>query len=476
MELREPWRSPPLTVDPSNLDAAVASVVVRRYFPLATELCPAGGIDLKIKRLKDFHPDALIRNHDPLTTLKDVAPPPRQPAARKKKEPASGLDKIFDMVALPDESTPSSSESDRPASSGGLQQVLAQIYSDPNFTAAETAWQGVKRLIQQQDSRNDPQVRLDIVPVSFDTLAETLAGLTLSQANDPPALVLIDLPFENTPLHISLLEKAARFAESLMAPTLIWISPRFLNLASWGDLGRLPFIPHHLEGSGFAKWRQLQSQPEANWLAATCNRFLLRHPYGKENRPRSVDFEEPVLPWTGPVWAVAELIVKSLAETGWPTRFTDWRSFQLEDLALHMDDGSAIPTETIFSEDRIDQFRRAGIMPLAAIPNKDIAFTPVETALGGASFTYQLFASRVTQLLLWCQDHAPTGLDGGGLESYLRRTFAKYWAKSGHPEPDDLSIAAGAPNAENRIPLRLELRPSRRILPSGDGLTLEILW
>jgi hypothetical protein len=62
------------------------------------------------------------------------------------------------------------------------------------------------------------------------------------------------------------------------------------------------------------------------------------------------------------------------------------------------------------------------------------------------------------------------------LEAELNRVFAYFWQKSGHPGPEAIDIKAGQPDDENRIPLKIDLQPSRRILPSGEGLTLEFKW
>ncbi len=507
MNLGQPWKAPPLGVDLHDMDAVMDALGISGYFPLPADLCPAGGIELRISRLKDFHPDALVQGHPFLKQLVAAAeaePPPAAKArteARTEAEPraeaADRLDSILNMVAMPGQDEKSAARDSARHAAGArqvdtpLQAVLAEIYADPAFRATESAWRGLKCLLQQgQGRKTGPGFHLEIVPVTRDTLEETLGALTISQVNDLPSLVLVDLPFDSTPRSVGLLEKVAQFAEILMAPAVAWASPGLVGLDSWADLPHLPFLPHHLDSPNFGKLNQLKSQPEADWLAVACNRFLLRYPYGKENPPRRIVFEEPGNPWVSPVWAVGALILASFTGTGWPTRFTDWQAFQLKDLPLHrVDSQTAIPAEVLISEDRLDQFRRAGIMALAAAANKDAAFIPMETAFGGTSLAYQLFAARMVQFLLWCKDHLPlessgeagAEVSGRDLEEGLRRAVAAFWEKSGHPVPQEFRITAGPPVAENRnadkrIPLRVEVTPSRRILPSGEGLTLEINW
>ncbi|MCJ7717961.1 MAG: type VI secretion system contractile sheath large subunit, partial [Anaerolineales bacterium] len=474
-------------------------------FPIPTDLCPAGGLDIYFSKLKDFHPDSLIRNNPFLSHLLEAKnyltatktkslsvsekndglkkwpdlPFIQVKSEKKEAKPRSTItvDNILNMVALPGESPGSSPKLQNESAQidSIFQQVFSHIFSNERFRYSETAWLGLKLLLRQCVGNSD--VRIEIVPTALDTLGETLNNLIDTLINDLPSLIIVDFPFENSPFCIELLEKIAQFAETLLVPAMVWINPKFMQINSWDNLNELPFIPHYLEEQVFAKWRRLKNQSSANWLAVTCNRFLIRYPYGSDNTPRKFQFREYLRPWTGPVWAASCLIAQSFNKIGWPTRFTDWQGIKIEDLALNTESSTRpIPTEVSFTEDRIDQFRRAGIMPLATILNKDIAFTPLETTVGGASLSYQLFVSRITQLILWCQDNFPKDLSGTELEDRLRQAFSMFWVKSGHAGPENLKISAGHPGPDNRIPLRIDLQPSRKILPSGEKIVLEFSW
>jgi type VI secretion system protein ImpC len=525
-----PWKKAPIAVDRMEPDAAIGLMDVSIFISLPGQLCPAGGLDLQFKRLKDFHPDGLIQNNPFLSHLleaklfleqagaKQLSDPeihagmkqwPDLPfiqiqTAQKKsleaqppKPQTNTIDNILDMVALPGEAPEPVSESDLMTPSGltpsGLtpsdltlsgpgqidaiiQQILNLIFEDENFRSAEAAWRGLKLLLQQGPSR-ESDVCLEIMPVALNTLEETISSLTTRLINNLPSLIIIDLPFDNSSFCIGLLEKIANFSETLMVPTVVQISPGFMQLESWNDIKRLSFIPHHLEQPAYAKWQALKNQHAANWLAVSCNRFLIRYPYGNNNLPRKCTFKEKQLPWTGSVWAVAGLIAQSFVKTGWPARFTDWQNIQIENLALHSSLTSGeIPTEVIFDQDRIDQFKRAGIIPLAAIANKDIVFTPKEVTMTGVSLAYQLFVSRITQFVLWCKDHFTDELSGEELESRLKKAFIQFWEKSGHSGPEFLDITAGNPDADGRIPLHIELQPSRKILSKGESIVMDFFW
>jgi hypothetical protein len=294
---------------------------------------------------------------------------------------------------------------------------------------------------------------------------------------DLPSLILIDLPFDNSPRSLDLLGKIAQFSETLMVPTFGWITPKFFYLDTWQDLKKLAFIPHVLEEPAFAKWRQLNKASSAKWMSMTCNRFLVRYPYGPDNKPGLIRFEEAKNLWVNPVWALGSLIGKSFIKTGWPTRFTEWQTIRLESLALNTIEGEKnIPTEASFGDERIDQFVRGGIIPLISLANKDFAFIPFETTVSGGSLSYQLFLSRITQFLFWCKDHLERDLAPDLLETNLKKAFSLFWERSGHLVPKEFQIAVTQPKLNKPTTVRIVVEPSHQILHSGERVELELNW
>jgi hypothetical protein len=110
------------------------------------------------------------------------------------------------------------------------------------------------------------------------------------------------------------------------------------------------------------------------------------------------------------------------------------------------------------------------------VQGRDIAFVPDETTAGDISLRYQLFVSRITQLVLWCRDHLEKGIKGADLETELQRAFKFFWETSGYSGPESLEILAGNPGPDGRVPVRIALEPTRQILPSRDIVELEFSW
>ncbi len=495
----------PIHVDSQNLNRVIEGLKPTFICALPPDLYPEENLEIQIRTMKDFHPDGLIQSNPVLRNIREaknflaeakkkgmspgdinarLAKWRNLPSIRIETEtqrPASTsgdtVDNILSMVDVSD--APAGMPS--PPPDAGLQidlllgKILRHIFSDPTFRTLESCWRGLKLLLQHANGDAAPTV--EMVPVHLDTLEEAITGLTPDIIESMPSLILVDLPFDNSPRSLGLMAQIAQLAETLLVPSIIWLTPGFFHLDSWLKFKNLPFLPHFLEEPTYGKWQSLKKTGPARWLAVACNSFLTRYPYGRDNPPRLVQFEEQQPLWTSPVWALGCLIAQSHIKTGWPTRFSQWQDIRLENLPLNTQDpDQPMPVEILFTRDRMEQLIRSGMIPLAAALNKDIAFVPSAPMVGGTALSYQLFVSRITQFVLWCREHLPRDIAGVELEAALQQSLALFWQASGHIGPEQVNVTAGAPEAEGRIPLRIQLQPSPRILSPPESVELEFFW
>ena len=493
----------PVPVDPAELNQVMASFGLNTYVPLPPELCPQGRMDVSCSRIKDFHPDAMVKNLPFLQHLlaakryldrsqssglsaaeirKGLDQWPDLPQIAVNQDPKRSsrtpraIDNILDMVALPDGTAASAIQGtggkDLPG--GILQKTLDAVFHHQPFKTSEASWRGLHRLLKSV--RSDSKIRVSIAHVSHETLQETLQDLLPDMVRDLPALILVDLPLDNTTRSQTLLKAIAEFAATLMTPALVWLSPAFFNLRAWEELSKRPFLPHFLEEAPYAKWRSLKQEGNSDWLAGTCNRFLLRYPYGAQNMPRIFPYEEGRLPWTAPVWGLANLIVQGLLKSGWPTRFTHKERFRVEDLALHTDAHGQRATETIFSRDRADQLLRCGITPLMGMKGKDFAFASGETTLGGISLGHQLYLSGIIRFLLSLQEKGEIDFEARQPEAWIQDALTRFLGDSLEPAADAVSVSLGRPDANHRVPITLKITPSQAVLNTRQAMELTLSW
>ena len=470
---------------------------------LPQTLCPNGGIEITCSRLQDFHPDSLARNtpflrhlleargflekarasSKPQREIKDGLnqwpdlPELTQGFNIKKSDPASKrVDRLLDVVDLPREM--SASTINNTGFNGNVETIIQKtfeaIFQHQPFKSAEAAWLGLNLLLQKKTGHE--QVKVNIASASRDTLQETLNRLLPEMIDNPPTLIVVDLPFSNSARDLELIKAVATFSETLLAPLLLWITPDFFHLKTWNDLNKRPYLPHFLETAPYAKWRSLKQTDMAKWLMVTCNCFIMRYPYGLRNKPSLFHFEETGLPWLAPVWAIADLIVQSHLKTGWPTRFTDWQRFRVEGLALRSGSRGRYPTETIFSMDRADQLIRSGITPLIGIANKDFVCTPTETSLGGISIGDQIYLSIIIDYILKLHESGQINSKDDMLENDIRKSLIHFLGASLEPAADAIYVSAGPVDSNGRIPVAIRILPEGTIPPLGHPIELTFCW
>ena len=501
----------PMDMDMSFLDGSAGPLAFRHYLPVDRELCPAGSITLEMNSLADFKPRLLVNQNDYLKSLVDArdmvknslsggvdpteisgqlaaaypdlprhltVPPPTAPRAPKSD---ATVDDILSMVALPDEAATarSAARSDDWACrfESTLSDLLRRIYNDPEFRTFEAAWRGLELLMRQGGIKDAGRVLVSVAPIGPNGLVEALNGLSSQLADDPPNLVLVDLPLDAGARSTAMLEALADFAESLLTPTVCWIDSGFFHLPDWTGLKKVAYLKHHLEDASYAKWRGIRESSGASWLAITCNRFLSRLGYGRDRKARPVDFEEDRPLWLSPVWAAGTVMVQSLNACGWPTRFTDYVKFALTDLPLaEMADQGPMATEMAMPEDRLMEFIEAGIMPLLGPLRKDTAFFPKEVSLAGGSVKFQLFFSRLLGFLFRYRADRADAVDSNELAVALTAGLTRFWVGTGQPVPEDLEIRPLPESDDGVLRLRVGLTPPAALLPGGSKVEFTFSW
>jgi len=499
------WRDDPVVIDSDTFDTVVDTLKPKFFIPVPREICPEGRLDITCSRMKDFHPDGLVRNNTYLKNLCEakgfiedsnrkgmaveeivsgLSQWPSLPSLAVPVKPhppqstsSSAVDNILKMVAVPQDSAAPSGEADSLAGQldSIIEQNLRHIFSHDQFRSAEATWRGLQFLVKQAPA--EAPFRLQIVPVTPDTLEETLDELLPTLVSNLPSLIMVDLGFDISARSLDLLENIASFSETLLVPCITWIKPGFFFADTWQELNKLPYLPNYMDDMSFAKWRSLRGKPHARWLSLMCNRFLTRYPYGSDNSPRLTRFEEEAPLWISPVWAAAALMVQSLARYGWSTRFSAGSVVRLEDLVMQADaTGKSLCTEMYVDDERVDQLIRCGIMPLAGAYNTDSAFIPRETTAGGAALSYQLLVSCISSFILWCKDHFNRDINAVELEDTLKKAFSLFWQQSSQAEPEELEISATTIGGDERVILSLSIKPSRRVLPSAERVDIKFYW
>lgn len=497
-------------VDLFSMDEALSNLGPRFWVELPKDVCPAGGVDVTIGSLAGFKPENVVKNTPYLAGLSACrqaiaqarsqnAAPDQLAASIRQQWPglpldlslphpdavspaanAGAIDDILDMVATGGQQAGAGSGGAGPAGLAGWQaqaetllaRALSAIFADAQMRTYESAWRGVECLARQARVKEGGRVRLQLCSASPESLEDALGALTVELALSTPHLTLIDQGFDNSPASIELLGAVAAFADTLLAPTAVWLSQAFFRIGSWREMSKLGYLKHALEDAAYAKWRKLRETPGASRLMVMLNAFLARPPFGPDVPARPVVFTEAAPLWVSPVWALGALAAKSVAGHGWPTRFTDYMDIRLEGLAVADGGDGFAATQGLFDENRIAELLEAGMTPVVGGRGKDIAMLPRQTSLDGGSFVFQLFFGRVVSHLLEWREQAGDGESDPA--SSVRKALVDLFNQTDQVPPVDLTVDA-AEKTEGRVPLTISFTPPRQVM-GGQRLTFEFGW
>ncbi|WP_321493570.1 type VI secretion system contractile sheath domain-containing protein [uncultured Desulfobacter sp.] len=414
-------------VDLYCLDDAVKKMEPVLYLPMDSS--PGGAVTLTFKAMKDFKPKNLVKNNPVLSSLVPAFESSTAKPVEKKQGQAGKVDDILSMVAEPDSSRVSKGDGTKSGQNLGYSaSLLTEIYATAEFKEIERAWTGLQTLAKTAGVKGIHKIHARAASVSRASLGQVLDAIESLDMEEMPNLIVVDLGFDNSQPSIDLLEKIADFADRMMVPVFVWIKPEFFRIENFTQFHKIQYVGNHLDDISYAKFRKIKEHPGAAWIMALCNAFAVR--------PAN-DYEEDV-PLVSPVWAAAGLCAASVDACGWPTSFTRYNTFRLENLAMIVDGNHAASTQALFSEDRIMQMVESGITPVVGMKNKDMAFIPKSASLNGESIRFTMFFNRIIDGLTHLgKDLGENNADN---EAMIAKALERLFVETGHQCPDDISI------------------------------------
>jgi predicted component of type VI protein secretion system len=210
----------------------------------------------------------------------------------------------------------------RQAAQGLLSRQLDLVFHHPQFRQVESAWLGLKLLVDRCDLRQKIRVELcDADPTApADGFHERVFPIEYEgRSEDPLSMTIVDFAFANTAADQAVVEQLANDAEQIQAPVIVSLATEFFGVESMAQLGSMDNAGSLFE-TGYARWDGFRKTEPSRWLAAACNRMLLRAPYKAGSR-RSSHYNESAaeLLWANAGWALGVTVAHSQAELGWPT-------------------------------------------------------------------------------------------------------------------------------------------------------------
>ncbi|WP_271461422.1 type VI secretion system contractile sheath large subunit [Pantoea leporis] len=282
-----------------------------------------------------------------------------------------------------------------------ISRQLDAVMHHDEFQKVESAWRGLKSLVDKTDFRQN--VKIEVLDVSKDDLRQDFedapeiiqSGLYLqtyvaeydTPGGEPIGAVISAYEFDASAQDIALLRNLSKVAASAHMPFIGSVGPQFFLKDTMEEVAAIKDIGNYFDRAEYIKWKSFRDTDDSRYIGLTMPRVLGRLPYGPDTVPvRSFNYIEEVKGpdhdkylWTNASFAFAANMVQSFISNGWCVQIRGPQAGgAVQDLPIHLYDlGTGnqvkIPSEVMIPETREFEFANLGFIPLSYYKNRDYA-------------------------------------------------------------------------------------------------------
>jgi type VI secretion system protein ImpC len=272
-----------------------------------------------------------------------------------------------------------------------LGKQLDAILHDEQFQTLESAWRGLKFLVDRTNFREN--VKIEVLSASKQDLLEDFedapeiskSGLYkqvyVSEygqfGGQPIGAVITNFEFSPGVTDIKLMQDMSAVGAMSHAPVIAAAGPQFFGADNFDALPNLKDLQSIFDSPTYARWNTFRESADSRYLGLTLPRFMLRVPYGKSGTPvKSFNYEETAAGdsknylWGNTAFAMATRLSESFASYRWCPNIVGPQSGGLvEDLPLSHYEATGqtetkIPTEVLVSDRREYELAEQGFIAL----------------------------------------------------------------------------------------------------------------
>ncbi|MDH5217539.1 MAG: type VI secretion system contractile sheath large subunit [Gammaproteobacteria bacterium] len=275
-----------------------------------------------------------------------------------------------------------------------------EILHHDTFQQLESAWRGLKLVVDRTNFRENTKVNLlsvskqelyddfeDFPDITKSGLYKHVYTAGYGQFGGEPVGTMVgNYSFSPASQDVKLLKYVSSVAAMAHAPFIGGVDPKFFGINDIAELPDLKDIKSIFESPVYAKWHSFRESEDARYVGLTLPRFLMRVPYGKETNPvKAFDYEENVSGshedylWANTSFAFATRLADSFAKYRWcPNVIGPQSGGMVDDLPLHHFEAmgeiqTKIPTEVLVSDRREYELSDEGFIPLTMRKGSDNA-------------------------------------------------------------------------------------------------------
>lgn len=281
-----------------------------------------------------------------------------------------------------------------------LSSQLDEILHTPEFQKIESAWTGLKLLVDRTDFRENNKIEIlncskEELAADFEDAPEIVKSGLYKKVyseeygqfgGEPLGAIVANYDFGPGATDVALLQSCASVATMAHAPFVAAAGPQFFGEDDFSGLPNMKDLKAVFEGPKYIKWRSFRETEDARNVGLSMPRFLGRLPYGADKVPvKSFNYEESVRGdhesylWVNSAFTFATRLTDAFARNRWCANIIGPRmGGAVEDLPVDTFEemgttATKIPTEIMITDRREFELADEGFMPLTYRKGSDNA-------------------------------------------------------------------------------------------------------
>jgi type VI secretion system protein ImpC len=269
-----------------------------------------------------------------------------------------------------------------------------------DFQKMESAWRGLKLVIDRTDFRENTIVEMmnvskdDLLSDFEDSPEVVKSGLYKwiysseygTLGGEPYGAMIANYNFGPGAQDIKLLQYVSSVGAMAHCPFIAAADPKFFGLEDFRRLPNLRDLSSIFDGPQYIKWNSFRETEDSRYVGLTMPRFLLRTPYDPEENPvQTFEYKETVSDshesylWGNNSFAFATRLTESFAKYRWcPNIIGPRGGGAVRNLPVHLYESlgeiaTKIPTEISLTERRDFELSEQGFISLVYRKGSDNA-------------------------------------------------------------------------------------------------------
>ncbi len=281
-----------------------------------------------------------------------------------------------------------------------LSAQVDEILHHEQFQKIESAWRGLKFVIDRTDFRQN--IRLELLNCSkeemlidFEDSPEIVkSGLykhvysaEFGQFGGKPyGAIVSNYQFSAGSQDVQLMRYMSSVGAMAHAPVIAGVAPEMFGVETFEEMAGLKDLESIFESPKYAKWQGFRETEDARYLGLTAPNFLLRQPFGPDSVPvKAFNYEESASGksknylWGNAAYAFATRLTDSFAQYRWfPNIIGPQSGGAVENLPTHTFESmgqlqTKVPTEVLISDRREYELAEQGFISLTMRKGSDNA-------------------------------------------------------------------------------------------------------